>query len=173
MLQKCPHQCESSKFIRQPFHKVTLFWPYQPLDFPDPLRVNPRRPASAWTSLNGTGFHACPGLNYSQRTTVEVLKIIFSLKNVRRAPGDAGSLKRFSETIHETPTDFFVQRDGTVGFWPGSLHIVVSLACFVRFMTFADFLRHFSGTSSCRTSFVSMCLVLLSISNTIVSNTQS
>ncbi|PPQ95917.1 hypothetical protein CVT26_016140 [Gymnopilus dilepis] len=115
-----PLQVKAGDHLRACFRNAHV----NPLDFPDPLKVNPRRPASAWASLNGTGFHACPGLNYSQRTTVEVLKIIFSLRNVRRAPGDAGSLKRFSETIHETPTDFFVQRNGTVGFWPGSLHIV-------------------------------------------------
>ncbi|KAG6835869.1 hypothetical protein H0H93_013782, partial [Arthromyces matolae] len=95
-----------------------------PTDFPDPLKVNPARPLNSY-NLNGTGFHVCPGTNYSQLTILEILKSVFSLKNVRRAPGDAGKLQGFSEIIHETETDLYIQRNGSVGFWPGSLHIVV------------------------------------------------
>ncbi|KAF8901487.1 heme peroxidase [Gymnopilus junonius] len=94
-----------------------------PVDFPDPTKVNPRRPASAWANLNGTGFHVCPGLNYAQKSIVDVLKVVFSLKNVRRVAGDPGTLKRFSEVFNETVADTFVQRNGTVGPWPGSMII--------------------------------------------------
>lgn len=55
----------------------------------------------------------------------EILKKVFALKNVRRAPGDAGKLKGFTEVIHETETEFYIQRNGTVGPWPGSMYIVV------------------------------------------------
>ncbi|KAG6917742.1 hypothetical protein DXG01_001280 [Tephrocybe rancida] len=94
-----------------------------PLDFPDPTKIDPTRPPASY-NLNGAGFHNCPGTAYAQLTIVEIVKSVFSLKNVRRAPGDAGKLHGFSETIHETETDFFVQRNGTVSAWPGSLHIV-------------------------------------------------
>ncbi|KAG6817061.1 hypothetical protein H0H87_000239 [Tephrocybe sp. NHM501043] len=94
-----------------------------PVDFPDPHKVNPTR-LSASYNLNGTGFHKCPGTDYAQLTIVEIVKAVFSLKNVRRAPGDAGKLHGFSELVHETETDFFVQRNGTVSPWPGSMYIV-------------------------------------------------
>ncbi|KAG5648767.1 hypothetical protein DXG03_000115 [Asterophora parasitica] len=95
-----------------------------PLDFPDPTAVNPSRPAAAWANLNGVGFHVCPGVTYSQQTIAEIVKVVFSLNNVRRAPGDAGKLHGFSEILHETETDFFIQRNGTTSPWPGSLNIV-------------------------------------------------
>ncbi|GLB40814.1 putative heme peroxidase [Lyophyllum shimeji] len=94
-----------------------------PDDFPDPTAVNPRRPLSSY-NLNGAGFHNCPGTAYSYQTITEIVKIVFSLKNLRRAPGDAGKLQRFTETIYETETDFFVQRNGTVSLWPGSMNLV-------------------------------------------------
>ncbi|KAF8066489.1 heme peroxidase [Lyophyllum atratum] len=94
-----------------------------PLDFPDPTAVNPNRPAASY-NLNGAGFHNCPGTAYAQQTITEIVKVVFRLKNIRRAPGDAGKLHCFTQDIHETPTDFYVQRSGTVSAWPGSLHIV-------------------------------------------------
>ncbi|KAG5636744.1 hypothetical protein H0H81_007002 [Sphagnurus paluster] len=105
--------------IRASFRNAHL----NPLEFPDPTAVNPNRPAAAWANLNGMGFHNCPGTTYSQQTIAEIVKAVFSLKNVRRAPGDAGKLQGFSEIIHETETDTFVQRNGTTSPWPGSLII--------------------------------------------------
>jgi len=52
--------------------------------------------------------------------------VVFGPKNVRRAPGDAGNLKRVTEMVHEVETDSFVQRNGLVTPWPDSMHIVVS-----------------------------------------------
>jgi cytochrome P450 len=101
------------------------------LDFPDPKTVNPRRPPASY-NLNGAGFHNCPGTAYAQVTIVEIVKAVFQLKNVRRAPGDAGKLHRITEIINETETDFYIQRNGSVSAWPGSMHIVVrSFACFL------------------------------------------
>jgi len=94
-----------------------------PSEFPDPTSVNPRRPVSSY-NLNGVGFHLCPGATYAVQTIAEIVKVVFKLKNIRRAPGDAGKLIRFTEIVHETETDFFVQRDGSVSPWPGSMYIV-------------------------------------------------
>jgi len=94
-----------------------------PLDFPDPTTVNPRRPLASY-NLNGAGFHNCPGTTYAQLTIVEIVKAVFQLKGVRRAPGDAGRLHRFTEIINETETDFYIQRNGSASPWPGSMHIV-------------------------------------------------
>ncbi|RDB14949.1 Psi-producing oxygenase A [Hypsizygus marmoreus] len=93
-----------------------------PVEFPDPTTVNPRRPITSY-NLNGAGFHNCPGTAYAQQTIVEVLRVVFRLKNIRRAPGDAGRLNRFTEIVQETETDFYVQRNGTVSPWPGSMFI--------------------------------------------------
>ncbi|KAG5723914.1 Psi-producing oxygenase C [Termitomyces sp. T112] len=93
-----------------------------PLEFPEPTKVNPTRPLASY-NLQGVGFHRCPGETYTRKTIVDIVKAIFSLRNVRRAPGDAGRLYRFSEVLHETEVDFFVQRNGTVSSWPGSMII--------------------------------------------------
>ncbi|KAG6865223.1 hypothetical protein C0991_004346 [Blastosporella zonata] len=94
-----------------------------PLEFPDPTTVNPRRPASAYANLNGTGFHVCAGVSFTVITVAEILKIVFTLKNVRRAPGNAGTLRGYTEIRRETETDIFIQRNGTVGLWPGSMYL--------------------------------------------------
>ncbi|KAG6916402.1 hypothetical protein DXG01_006982 [Tephrocybe rancida] len=94
-----------------------------PLEFPDPTTVNPRRPASAYNNLNGTGFHVCAGVPFTVITVAEILKIVFALKNVHRAPGSAGILRGYTEIRRETETDIFIQRNGTIGLWPGSLHL--------------------------------------------------
>jgi hypothetical protein len=94
-----------------------------PLDFPDPTSVNPRRPLASY-NLNGAGFHNCPGTTYAQLTIAEIVKSVFKLKNVRRAPGNAGKLHRITEIINETETDFYIQRNGSVTAWPNSMHIV-------------------------------------------------
>jgi hypothetical protein len=114
-----PMEVKAGDRLRASFRNAHL----NPIDFPDPTTVNPRRPASAYATINGTGFHLCPGVNYAQKAIVEAVKVIFSLKNVRRAPGAAGTLKRFTEIVHETPSDSFVQRNGTVSPWPGSMNI--------------------------------------------------
>ncbi|PPQ85481.1 hypothetical protein CVT25_006638 [Psilocybe cyanescens] len=115
-----PLEVKAGDRLRGSFRNAHL----NPLDFPDPTTVNPRRPSTAYATINGTGFHGCPGVTYAQKAIVEGVKVIFSLKNVRRAAGDAGSLKRFTEIVHETETDSFVQRNGTVSPWPGSMNIV-------------------------------------------------
>jgi linoleate 10R-lipoxygenase len=98
----------------------------QPSEFPDPTAVNAHRPVSSY-NLNGVGFHLCPGATYAVQTIAEIVKVVFKLKNIRRAPGDAGKLARFTEIVRETETDLFVQRDGSVSPWPGSMYIVVCL----------------------------------------------
>uniref|UniRef100_A0A8H8CDX0 Heme peroxidase n=1 Tax=Psilocybe cubensis TaxID=181762 RepID=A0A8H8CDX0_PSICU len=115
-----PLEVKAGDRLRGSFRNAHL----NPLDFPDPTNVNPRRPPTAYDTINGTGFHGCPGVAYARKAIVEAVKIVFSLKNVRRAAGDAGTLRRFHEIVHETETDVFVQRNGTTSPWPGSMNIV-------------------------------------------------
>ncbi|KAF8579879.1 heme peroxidase [Ramaria rubella] len=94
-----------------------------PTDFPNPTNVDPTRPKASY-NLNGTGFHGCPGVSYAEHTIAEILKVIFGLKNVRRAQGDAGKLVGFTTVINETETNVYVQPNGTTSPWPGSMHLV-------------------------------------------------
>ncbi|KJA20426.1 hypothetical protein HYPSUDRAFT_166972 [Hypholoma sublateritium FD-334 SS-4] len=97
-----------------------------PADFPDPTTVNPSRPLNSY-HLNGAGFHNCIGTAFAYTTITEIVKVIFKLPNVRRAPGPAGRQNRINEVINGTDTDYFVQRNGTISRWPGSMQIVVRI----------------------------------------------
>ncbi|KAJ7078001.1 heme peroxidase [Mycena belliarum] len=94
-----------------------------PADFPNPTAVDPTRPASSY-NLNGTGFHGCPGVTYAEQTIAEMVKVIFKLKNIRRAAGDAGKLAGFKSIINETETNVYLTPYGTTSPWPGSMYLV-------------------------------------------------
>ncbi|TFK61201.1 heme peroxidase [Pluteus cervinus] len=94
-----------------------------PSEFPNPTSVDPTRPKTSY-NLNGTGFHTCPGVTYAEQTIAEIIKVVFKLKNVRRAPGNAGRLAMFTEVINETETNVFVKPNGTLSSWPGSMVLV-------------------------------------------------
>ncbi|KAJ7208882.1 heme peroxidase [Mycena pura] len=95
-----------------------------PADFPNPTSVDPSRPASAY-NLNGTGFHLCPGVALAVQTIAEVLKVVFKLKNVRRAPGNDGTMLGFKTIVNETETNVYLTPYGTTSPWPGSMNLVV------------------------------------------------
>ena len=80
-------------------------------------------------NLNGAGFHNCPGVTYAEQTIAEILKVVFKLKNVRRAAGDAGKLVGFKTVINETETNVYITPNGTTSSWPGSMYLVVSYFC--------------------------------------------
>ncbi|KAJ7249642.1 heme peroxidase [Mycena rebaudengoi] len=93
-------------------------------DFPNPMQVDPTRPASAYATQNGTGFHVCPGVSLTELTMLEMVKAVFGLKNVRRAPGDAGLLAGFTHLVNETETKVYITPYGTTSAWPGSMNLV-------------------------------------------------
>jgi len=74
-------------------------------------------------------FNDSPSATYAQLTITEILKAVFKLKNVRRANGAAGKLTGFKEVVNGTETDFYIQRNGWVSSWPGSLHLKVCISC--------------------------------------------
>ncbi|KAJ4490906.1 heme peroxidase [Lentinula aciculospora] len=94
-----------------------------PADFPDPLKVDPTRPKSSY-NLNGTGYHQCPGVTYAEQTIAEIVKVTFSLPNVRRADGNAGRLGGFTVVKDETETNMYLKPNGTLTTWPGSMFLV-------------------------------------------------
>ncbi|TCD62866.1 hypothetical protein EIP91_006272 [Steccherinum ochraceum] len=94
-----------------------------PNDFPNPTQVDPTRPRSSYQN-QGAGFHGCPGVNYSEQTIPEILKIVFSLKNIRRAPGQAGKMAGFMLNQFGTDNRLYLTDTGNLSPWPGSLTIV-------------------------------------------------
>ncbi|KAJ7340010.1 heme peroxidase, partial [Mycena albidolilacea] len=94
-----------------------------PSEFPHPTSVDLQRPMGSYT-LNGTGFHNCPGVTYAEQTIAEIVKVVFGLKNVRRAPGNDGHLAGFKTIINETETHIYLTPYGTTSPWPGSMYLV-------------------------------------------------
>ena len=95
------------------------------MDFPDPLSVNPRRPASSY-HLQGGGFHQCMGIEYVEQTVPEIIKAVFRLKGIRRAEGAAGRLAGFELDTNGTASPVYIDATGNMPFWPVSLTVVVS-----------------------------------------------
>lgn len=94
-----------------------------PADFPDPLTVNPRRPADKY-HLQGSGFHKCLGIEYCEKTIPEVIKAIFRLKNLRRAEGAAGRLAGFTVDTYGTESPVYIDDTGNITYWPGSMTLL-------------------------------------------------
>ena len=101
----------------------------QPKEFPNPTAINPNRPKASY-NLNGAGFHNCIGAEYAVQTIAEILRVVFKLQNVRRAPGDAGRLCGFTEIVNETENNVFIKPNGTTSPWPSSMYLVVSRRVF-------------------------------------------
>lgn len=62
--------------------------------FPHPDTVSPDRPDILYELLHGDGAFAILGEGFVYGTAASVLRAVFSLKNVRRAPGPTGKLLR-------------------------------------------------------------------------------
>lgn len=95
-----------------------------PKDFPNPYKVDPTRPKASYQN-QGAGFHGCPGVNFAEQTIPEILRIVFSLKNIRRAPGAAGKMAGFMLNQFGTDNRMYLTDTGNLSPWPGSLTIVV------------------------------------------------
>ena len=61
--------------------------------FPNAERVDPKRPLESYVHYN-LSPHACLGQEVSQVALTEMLRAVFSKKNLRRTPGPPGELKR-------------------------------------------------------------------------------
>ncbi|EIM82504.1 heme peroxidase [Stereum hirsutum FP-91666 SS1] len=94
-----------------------------PDDFPNPMNIDPSRNKTSY-NLNGCGFHGCPGVTYAEQTIAEIVKVVFKLKNVRRAAGNAGKLQSFVDIVNETETSVYMSPNGTLSPWPGAMHLV-------------------------------------------------
>jgi prostaglandin-endoperoxide synthase 1/linoleate 10R-lipoxygenase len=62
-------------------------------NFPSPEEVNPRRPLTSYISYI-LGPHTCLARNTCEVALTEMFRSVFRLKNLRRAPGPQGELKK-------------------------------------------------------------------------------
>ncbi|CAE6443003.1 unnamed protein product [Rhizoctonia solani] len=90
--------------------------------FEDPYKVDPDRPREKY-NLFGFGMHKCMGDQFTERTMPAVIKSIFKLKNIRRAPGESGKLRSFTQDLHGTKQTMFLSATGLVTPWPASMTI--------------------------------------------------
>lgn len=66
-------------------------------NFPSPDEVNPRRPLNAYVTYI-LGPHTCLAQGTCQVALMEMFRSVFRLKNLRRAPGAQGELKRVRDS---------------------------------------------------------------------------
>lgn len=82
--------------------------------------VNPERTRDNY-AVQGIGFHGCPGVHFAERTLLAVMRVIFSLKNLRRAPGSDGHLSSFKDLAQGTPMRLYTDEKGKMTPWPLSM----------------------------------------------------
>ncbi|KAI0402197.1 linoleate diol synthase [Xylaria palmicola] len=89
-------------------------------NFPEPDEVNPRRPLNTYVTYV-LGPHTCLAYNTCQVALTEMFRSIFRLKNLRRAPGAQGELKR----IHSPDGyDVYLREDrGAYYPFPSTMHV--------------------------------------------------
>ncbi|KDQ11181.1 hypothetical protein BOTBODRAFT_114735 [Botryobasidium botryosum FD-172 SS1] len=115
---------QPGEFIWGGFKKAHL----NPKDFPNPLEIDPTRPASSY-QLNGGGFHLCIGVDFAVQVILEILKIVYTLEDLKPAPGDAGRLVGTTKIFNDVETNQYIKPDGTLTDWPVSMLLSVSITC--------------------------------------------
>ncbi|KAF8600486.1 heme peroxidase [Ceratobasidium sp. AG-I] len=88
--------------------------------FEHPHQVNPERPRESY-NLFGHGMHKCMGDQFTEKTMPAVIRSVFKLKNLRRAPGESGKLRCFTQDLHGTTQKMYLSAKGMVTPWPGSM----------------------------------------------------
>ncbi|KAF8634588.1 hypothetical protein AX17_004177 [Amanita inopinata Kibby_2008] len=89
--------------------------------FSNPLTVDPSRDSNA--AFYGDGLFKCLGEPLTVKIMSEVLRAVFSLKNVRRAAGNSGTLQRFKDASRQQLQYSYLDRDQLPTAWPSSLTI--------------------------------------------------
>ena len=58
----------------------------------------------------------------------QVIRSVFKLKNIRRAPGNSGYLNRFEQALYETtPAHLYIDENGNITPWPASMMVQYDL----------------------------------------------
>ncbi|KZV98733.1 heme peroxidase [Exidia glandulosa HHB12029] len=82
--------------------------------------IDPERPHSDYL-LFGHGAQKLLGDEFVEKTMPQVIRAVFSKKNIRRAPGRSGQLNRFTIDWHGTPRHLYINSKGMITPWPESL----------------------------------------------------
>ncbi|PWN51100.1 linoleate diol synthase [Violaceomyces palustris] len=94
-----------------------------PKYFPDPEKLDPYRPRNSYILL-GDGLHYCFGARLIGSSLGAILKEVFRLKNVRRAPGSGGRLASIEEEIAEgVKAKLYIDRNATETPIPTSMRL--------------------------------------------------
>ncbi|KAK4702162.1 linoleate 10R-lipoxygenase, partial [Phenoliferia sp. Uapishka_3] len=94
-----------------------------PLIFPEPNVVDITRDKSLYRVF-GSGIHSCLGSKLVAVSMVAMIREVFKLKNLRRAPGSPGVLNRFHAEIANTPVPIYISPQSTLTPFPVTLSIV-------------------------------------------------
>ncbi|GAA5921037.1 hypothetical protein JCM1841_005069 [Sporobolomyces salmonicolor] len=96
-----------------------------PSVFPNPDKFEARDPSLY--RLFGFGMHGCLGARIVNISMVQMIKQVFKLPNVRRAPGKAGQLQRFHQEVGGTSCPVYLSANSTIWPLPVSLSIVYDM----------------------------------------------
>ncbi|CAE6450365.1 unnamed protein product [Rhizoctonia solani] len=91
--------------------------------FPNPETIDPRRPKDHY-AIQAIGAHGCPGLDATEQCMAMILREIFKLQNIRRAPGVLGQLDGFDNNVLGTKIRSYIDAKGGITSWPTSLVVV-------------------------------------------------
>ncbi|KAL5402105.1 hypothetical protein PMIN06_002137 [Paraphaeosphaeria minitans] len=92
-----------------------------PVAFPEPEKINPRRPKKAYSMLFGHDLHHFFGQELVGASLTATLREIFKLKNVRRAPGKQGVFTIVEHTVGELKIKKFLDASSREAEIPTSL----------------------------------------------------
>ncbi|KAF9259925.1 linoleate diol synthase [Marasmius fiardii PR-910] len=91
--------------------------------YPNPDSFEPTRP-NTHHLFTDDGIYRCLGEKLTEQIMGQVLKAIFSLKNIERGPDQSGKLKRFKDHTRPELNWAYLDDAKKVSAWPTSLHIL-------------------------------------------------
>ena len=68
------------------------------------------------------------------KASLEMFKVIFGLKNLRRAEGQAGKQESFVVDLHGTDATMYIDEVGKVSPLPSSLVVLVRILCMLVYV---------------------------------------
>ncbi|KAI0756453.1 heme peroxidase [Daedaleopsis nitida] len=92
-----------------------------PADFPEPLSVNPRRPASVYTVMQDACFYKPLGSGPAEDLVVEMVKAVFQLPNLGRVLGKTGQIGHVPIMTWGIEQDEYINNIGLPSYWPTSM----------------------------------------------------
>ncbi|KAJ6515136.1 linoleate diol synthase [Mycena vitilis] len=94
--------------------------------FPDPSVVDPtRHPKAGYLRADGSFRYL--GEPFSLKVMSEVLRVVFGYKNITRAPGQSGTLKRFKDETRPDLRFAYLDEEKYASPWPTSMAVQVIL----------------------------------------------